>query len=99
MSFDLGLSGRRALVTAGTKGVGASVIEVLRENGAKVVTTARSIPRSSLARALITIAAQNPPPRRFIAGSDAIAVAEQKIVDLKGQIEANRALSTSLAFD
>jgi NAD(P)-dependent dehydrogenase (short-subunit alcohol dehydrogenase family) len=47
--FDLGLSGRRALVTAGTKGVGASVIEVLRENGANVVTTARSIPRSSLA--------------------------------------------------
>jgi NAD(P)-dependent dehydrogenase (short-subunit alcohol dehydrogenase family) len=54
---------------------------------------------AKLARALITIAAQNPPPRRFIAGADAIAVAEQKIVDLKGQIEANRALSTSLAFD
>ena len=49
MSFDLGLSGRRALVTAGTKGVGASVIEVLRENGANVVTTARSIPGSSRA--------------------------------------------------
>ena len=49
MSFDLGLSGRRALVTAGTKGVGAAVVEVLRENGANVVTTARSIPRSSLA--------------------------------------------------
>jgi NAD(P)-dependent dehydrogenase (short-subunit alcohol dehydrogenase family) len=49
MSFDLGLSGRRALVTAGTKGVGAAVVEVLRENGATVVTTARSIPRSSLA--------------------------------------------------
>ena len=49
MSFDLGLSGRRALVTAGTKGVGAAVVEVLRENGANVVTTARSIPRNSLA--------------------------------------------------
>src|SRR6185295_19751001 len=49
MSFELGLSGRRALVTAGTNGVGASVVEVLRENGAKVVTTARSIPRDSLA--------------------------------------------------
>ena len=42
---------------------------------------------------------QNPPPRRFIAGADAIAGAEQKIADLKGQIEANRDLSTSLAFD
>ena len=45
MSFDLGLSGHRALVTAGTKGVGAAVVEVLRENGANVVTTARSIPQ------------------------------------------------------
>jgi NAD(P)-dependent dehydrogenase (short-subunit alcohol dehydrogenase family) len=47
MSFDLGLSGQRALVTAGTKGVGASVVKVLRENGAKVVTTARSIPHNA----------------------------------------------------
>jgi NAD(P)-dependent dehydrogenase (short-subunit alcohol dehydrogenase family) len=44
VSFDLGLSGRRALVTAGTRGVGAAVVDVLRENGANVVTTARSIP-------------------------------------------------------
>jgi NAD(P)-dependent dehydrogenase (short-subunit alcohol dehydrogenase family) len=47
MSFDLGLSGQRALVTAGTKGVGASVVDVLRENGANVVTTARSIPHNA----------------------------------------------------
>lgn len=49
MSFDLGLAGRRALVTAGTKGVGAAVVEVLRENGSNVVTTARSLPGRSLA--------------------------------------------------
>ena len=54
---------------------------------------------SKLARALVAIADQNPPPRRFIAGADAIATAEQKIADLKAQIEANRALSTSLTFD
>jgi NAD(P)-dependent dehydrogenase (short-subunit alcohol dehydrogenase family) len=54
---------------------------------------------AKLARALITVADQNPPPRRFIAGADAIAGAEQKIADLKAQIEANRELSTSLAFD
>ena len=54
---------------------------------------------AKLARALITIASQKPPPRRFIAGADAIATAEQKIADLKAQIEANRGLSTSLAFD
>jgi NAD(P)-dependent dehydrogenase (short-subunit alcohol dehydrogenase family) len=52
-----------------------------------------------LARALITIASQQPPPRRFIAGTDAIATAEQRVADLKAQIDANRDLSTSLAFD
>jgi NAD(P)-dependent dehydrogenase (short-subunit alcohol dehydrogenase family) len=54
---------------------------------------------AKLARALITLAGQNPPPRRFIAGADAIAIAEQKIADLKAQIQANRELSTTLAFD
>jgi NAD(P)-dependent dehydrogenase (short-subunit alcohol dehydrogenase family) len=54
---------------------------------------------AKLARALITIASEEPPPRRFIAGADAIATAEQKIADLKVQIEAHRGLSTSLAFD
>jgi NAD(P)-dependent dehydrogenase (short-subunit alcohol dehydrogenase family) len=54
---------------------------------------------AKLARALIIIASQEPPPRRFIAGADAIATAEQKVADLKAQIDANRDLSTSLAFD
>ena len=54
---------------------------------------------AKLARALITIAREKQPPRRFIAGADAIATAEQKIADLMAQIEAHRALSTSLAFD
>ena len=53
---------------------------------------------AKLARALISIASQEPPPRRFIAGADAIATAEQKIADLKAQIEAYRELSTSLAY-
>ncbi|MFG1264985.1 SDR family oxidoreductase [Xanthobacter aminoxidans] len=48
MSFDLGLKGSRALVTGGTKGVGAAVVAVLRDAGAKVTTTARSIPDKSL---------------------------------------------------
>ncbi len=54
---------------------------------------------AKLARALITIASQEPPPRRFIAGADAIGTAEQKVADLKAQIDANRELSTSLALD
>src|SRR6478672_2332844 len=54
---------------------------------------------AKLARALIAIASQEPPPRRFIAGADAIGTAEQKVADLKGQIDAERDLSTSLDFD
>lgn len=52
---------------------------------------------AKLARALITIASQEQPPRRFIAGADAIGVAEQKVQDLQEQINALRDLSTSLA--
>jgi NAD(P)-dependent dehydrogenase (short-subunit alcohol dehydrogenase family) len=52
---------------------------------------------AKLARALITIAGQEQPPRRFIAGTDAIAIAEQKAKDLQEQANAFRALSTSLA--
>jgi NAD(P)-dependent dehydrogenase (short-subunit alcohol dehydrogenase family) len=47
VTFDLELAGCRALVTAGTKGVGAAVVDVLRENGARVMTTARSIPQGA----------------------------------------------------
>jgi NAD(P)-dependent dehydrogenase (short-subunit alcohol dehydrogenase family) len=54
---------------------------------------------AKLAQALITIASKEPPPRRFIAGADAIATAEQKVAALKAQIEAERELSTSLDFD
>jgi NAD(P)-dependent dehydrogenase (short-subunit alcohol dehydrogenase family) len=54
---------------------------------------------AKLARAIITIAGQSPPPRRFIAGADAIGGAEQKVVALKEDIESNRQLSTSLSFD
>lgn len=44
MSFDLELVGRRALVTGGTKGLGAAVTESLHKAGVKVVATARSVP-------------------------------------------------------
>jgi NAD(P)-dependent dehydrogenase (short-subunit alcohol dehydrogenase family) len=44
MSFDLQLDGQRALVTGGTKGVGAAVVECLRAAGAQVMATARAAP-------------------------------------------------------
>ena len=45
------------------------------------------------------IAGQQPPPRRFIAGADAISVAEQKVQDLQQQINAYRDLSTAMALE
>jgi NAD(P)-dependent dehydrogenase (short-subunit alcohol dehydrogenase family) len=54
---------------------------------------------AKLAQALLTIAAQEQPPRRFIAGADAIALAEQRVAQLQEQIDAFHDLSTSLALD
>ncbi len=53
---------------------------------------------AKLAQALLTIAGQQPPPRRFIAGADAVAIAEQKVRELQEQINAYRDLSLSLAL-
>jgi NAD(P)-dependent dehydrogenase (short-subunit alcohol dehydrogenase family) len=40
------LRGQRVLVTSGTRGIGAAVVQCLREDGATVLATARSNPRS-----------------------------------------------------
>jgi NAD(P)-dependent dehydrogenase (short-subunit alcohol dehydrogenase family) len=52
---------------------------------------------AKLARALLTIADQEQPPRRFIGGADAIGIAEQKAKDLQEQAKAFSDLSTALA--
>jgi len=54
---------------------------------------------AKLAQALIKIISEERPPRRFIAGSDAIKLAEQKADELLKQLNAYRELSTSLAYD
>jgi NAD(P)-dependent dehydrogenase (short-subunit alcohol dehydrogenase family) len=54
---------------------------------------------AKLAQALLSIASEQTPPRRFLAGADAIAVAEQKVADLQAEIDAYRELSSSLAFE
>jgi NAD(P)-dependent dehydrogenase (short-subunit alcohol dehydrogenase family) len=54
---------------------------------------------AKLAHALITLTGQDELPRRFLAGTDAIQVAEQKIALLQQQIDAYRELSNSLAID
>jgi NAD(P)-dependent dehydrogenase (short-subunit alcohol dehydrogenase family) len=54
---------------------------------------------AKLAKALITLAGQENPPRRFLAGADAVSTAEQVATTLQQQTEAYRALSSSLAYD
>jgi NAD(P)-dependent dehydrogenase (short-subunit alcohol dehydrogenase family) len=48
MSFDLQLAGTRALVTGGSAGLGAAVVETLVEAGVRVVTAARSLPSQTI---------------------------------------------------
>ena len=52
-----------------------------------------------LAKGLLTIAQQEEPPLRWIAGADAIGGAEQKLIDLQEQIAANRELSVALSYN
>jgi NAD(P)-dependent dehydrogenase (short-subunit alcohol dehydrogenase family) len=54
---------------------------------------------AKLAGALVKIAGLAQPPRRFIAGADAVGLAEQKARDLRDQTDAYRDLSTSMARD
>ena len=49
-------------------------------------------------QALVTIN-EEPPPGRFIAGADAVGLAEQKVAALLAQIDSYRDLSTSLTLD
>ena len=53
---------------------------------------------AKLAKALITIASQDKPPRRFIAGADAVETADKAATTLQQQTDAYRELSSSLAY-
>ncbi len=48
MSFDLRLSGKRVLVTGGARGVGAAVVKLLSQLGARMVATALSTPAQTI---------------------------------------------------
>ena len=56
MSDNLQLDGRRALVTGGTQGIGKAVVARLREAGAKLLTTARTLPAELPDRVLFVAA-------------------------------------------
>ena len=54
---------------------------------------------AKLAKALVTILDEEPPPLRWVAGADAVATVEQKANELLAQVDAYRDLSSSLAID
>jgi NAD(P)-dependent dehydrogenase (short-subunit alcohol dehydrogenase family) len=54
---------------------------------------------AKLAQALVTLVDRPQMPRRFVAGADAVETAEQVAVTLQTQVEADKALSSSLGFD
>ena len=54
---------------------------------------------AKLAKALVAIADEDPPPLRFVAGADAVAAVEQKANELLAQVDAYRELSSSLAVE
>jgi NAD(P)-dependent dehydrogenase (short-subunit alcohol dehydrogenase family) len=54
---------------------------------------------AKLANALVLLARQDEPPRRWVAGADAIATVEHKARDLLAQADAYRELSSNLAHD
>jgi len=54
---------------------------------------------AKLAQALMTISSQDKPPRRFMAGADAVETAEKVAATLQQQTAAYRELSSSLAYD
>ena len=54
---------------------------------------------AKLGEALVQLASQDEPPRRFVAGADAVLTVEQKARDLLAQVDAHRELSSNLGYD
>jgi NAD(P)-dependent dehydrogenase (short-subunit alcohol dehydrogenase family) len=54
---------------------------------------------AKLAAALVSLAGQDEPPLRWVAGADAVEGVEQKAKDLLAQVDAHRELSSSLALN
>jgi NAD(P)-dependent dehydrogenase (short-subunit alcohol dehydrogenase family) len=67
-SSEAEFTGKRALVTGGTRGMGEAIVQRLRRSGATVVTTARSTPRDLL------------DPELFVEADLSIAEGTEKVV-------------------
>ena len=71
--------GKRALVTGGTKGIGAAIVDRLTRGGATVLTTARSAPEHSTPRNLFVGA--------DVSTSDGVAKIVQATLDRLGGVD------------
>ena len=95
---------RTELLTEGSTNFAEPTIEDYNERRAKQMEFWRGYngqqagDPAKLAQALITIARQEQPPRRFIAGADAVETAEKVAATLQRQTDAYRRLSSSLAY-
>ncbi|GAF47008.1 SDR family NAD(P)-dependent oxidoreductase [Rhodococcus wratislaviensis] len=54
---------------------------------------------AKLADAIVTLSDSGEPPLRFVAGADAVGGVEQHLAEIQGQLDANRSLSSSLAYE
>jgi NAD(P)-dependent dehydrogenase (short-subunit alcohol dehydrogenase family) len=79
VSFDLELGNRRALVTGGTKGLGAAVVASLRSAGVTVVAAARSVPHTS-SKGVYYIAAD-------LTTAEGCQIVADSVVDLLGAVD------------
>jgi NAD(P)-dependent dehydrogenase (short-subunit alcohol dehydrogenase family) len=98
VSFDLELQNRRALVTGGTKGIGAAVVSVLQGAGANLVATARSVPEAPsasvhyIAADLTTAEGAPTLPKRFLS-----SWAESTLSSMCWEVQARRAAGLRLS--
>ncbi|WP_315371988.1 hypothetical protein [Paenibacillus xylanexedens] len=86
------------------RGMGTTIAKAALNAGHKVVATGRNpdavVCENADAHAAVKAAIdETQPPQRFIAGADAIDIAEQKIANLQTEINAYRDLSKSMAYD